>query len=197
MKIRTKISLWIIGAGICASLVLSSVVFYGLVREYYEVIDNDLEAVFTDIVGLSAGAADVDAFINALDGFPGIGRYWVSLYSADRDIIWQTPVAKKISIPIADTPAPFTFSTHLRSGDVYPDMRGEKLLTFRVKLRFFQVSGKSYGVLIGKPIETSGLTPADREQLIKKVRVAIEENLKREEIAERLADLEAARSDGK
>ena len=72
MKIRTKISLWIIGASVCTSILLSSVIFYGLHQEYYRVIDRDLNGLSSDIAKLSDPLDNIDSFLHAADEFHGI-----------------------------------------------------------------------------------------------------------------------------
>lgn len=156
MKIRTKISIWIIVASICASIVLSAVVFYGLYKGYYRVIDRDLEGLSSDIAKLSVPLDDIGSFLYAADEFHGITRYWGEVYTADRKTLWQTPIARKIKIPLPDTSEPFTFHTGLLVSDIDPELPRNELLVFRVKLRSFMVNGSVYSLLIGKSIENFG-----------------------------------------
>jgi two-component system, OmpR family, sensor kinase len=153
MKIRTKISLWIIGAGVFTGLVLSGVVFYELIEQYYEVIDEDLASISTDVGDLSLTYRDVDTFTEAADRFPGIQRYWITIYSAGEQPIWQTSVAGKIDIPFDDKATPYTFQTELLPSKYFPDMNDDDKLVFRVESTPIEVGGKPYILKIGKPSE--------------------------------------------
>ena len=153
MKIRTKITLWIIGAGICASLALSSIVFFELVDQYYQVIDADLDARLNDLEELRAGAEDLDSFIYALETYSGTRHYWGRIYSSDKRILWQTPVAETVEIPIPGTSEPSTFHTDILPSRVYPDMDDEDRLAFRIRSVTIQIQGEACTLLVGKPIE--------------------------------------------
>jgi two-component system, OmpR family, sensor kinase len=153
LKIRTKISLWIIGAGVFTGLVLSSVIFFELVEQYYEVIDEDLVFISADINDISLSSINIDAFLSAVGGFPGIQRYWITVYTAQQKKIWRTSVAGKIEIPFRNRETPFTFRTELIPSNYFPDMNDDDNLAFRLQSIPIEVDGKAYVLLIGKPIE--------------------------------------------
>lgn len=153
MKIRTKIALWIIGSGVFTSLVLSSVVFFELVEQYYEVMDQDLASISSDVGDLSSTSRNIDVFLNAVDMFPGSQRYWINIYTAEKKSIWRTSVARGIDIPFSDKEAPFTFHTKLPPSIFYPDMDDDDTLAFRVTSNTFEIDGTSYILRIGKPME--------------------------------------------
>ena len=48
MRIRHKITLWIAGAGVLASLLFSVIVFCEMIEQPYRLIDNDLESMGKD-----------------------------------------------------------------------------------------------------------------------------------------------------
>lgn len=153
MKIRTKISLWIIGAGVFTSLVLSGVVFFVLVEQYYEVMDEDLASISGDVSGLSTASRNIESFLDALERFPGSQRYWIGIYTSEKKSIWRTPVAEEIDIPFRDKAGPFTYHTGLFPSDFYPDMDNDDTLAFRVDSTSFEVGGAPYILKIGKPTE--------------------------------------------
>ena len=86
MRIRHKITLWIAGAGVLASLLFSVIVFCEMIEQPYRLIDNDLESMGRTMVRL-VETARTRSEDSVQKGLPfDTQQYWVKIYDDHRQV---------------------------------------------------------------------------------------------------------------
>jgi len=153
LKIRNKITIWIVGAGLCVSLIFSGFIYIEIAEESFELIDRELSDKVADIGYYGKQAGDMTDFIHALESLPSIKHYWVRLFNGGQRPVWESSVARKIDIIFPDNTKPFTVRTGVPAGDIYTDLEAKEKLAFRVIRSSIQIRQTPYDLLVGIPIE--------------------------------------------
>ncbi len=101
MKIKTKISLWITGAGVLVSLIFSLIVFYEMSEQIWRQLDNELKVTIRNVYRMVKNSAIEDAGKNAIHPsfFIDSNRYWVQVWQGEK-LIYSSKLAKIIDLPI-------------------------------------------------------------------------------------------------
>jgi signal transduction histidine kinase len=153
MKIRTKISLWITGAGLCASLVFSAVIFFEMVEEPLEIVDEDLAFRLEDMVHISNQCTTEVEFINEIKKLPNLRRYWIRLVGDGGIVLWQTELGRLVDIPENDRGGPYTVKLPVPITPTASKLVYEDATTLRIVTRQMQIADRLLTVRIGKPME--------------------------------------------
>ncbi len=153
MKIRNKIAVWIVGAGLCGSLIFSAIVFIAVGEEYYELIDTELRGKAVDFEQIGVSADSVQGFVRAVESLPSLRRCWLSLYDVEKKSVWKSAVANDIDIALPGSPKPFTVLSRIPTGHRYPDLGVNESLAIRAMSTAIHINGAALTLLVGIPIE--------------------------------------------
>ena len=153
MKIRNKIALWIVGAGLCGSLIFSGIVFIAVGEEYYELIDTELRDKAADFEQIGVSVDNVQGFVHAVESLPSLRRCWLNLYDVEQKSVWKSAVAKDIDIAFPDSPKPFTVLSRIPTGHIYPDLEVDESLAIRAMPTSIQIKDAAFTLLVGIPTE--------------------------------------------
>jgi len=155
--------LWIVGTGLCVSLIFSVIVFVELAEEHYELIDTMLKHQVADLIYLEKQTDDIKSFAHTIESFPSLSRNWIKLYDTQHKCVWESSVARKIELTVLNNQGPFTVNTQIPVGSLYPDMEAEENLAFRVMSTTIRIKDTTYTLWVGTPIESPA---ADINELV-------------------------------
>jgi len=101
MKIKTKISLWITGAGVLVSLIFSLIVFYEMSEQIWRQLDHELKATIRNVYSMvkdnetgNRGEAPLNPGF-----FLDQNLYWVKVWQENK-LIYSSKLAKIIDLPV-------------------------------------------------------------------------------------------------
>lgn len=151
MKIRNRITLWITGAGLLASLTLSLIVFVNMLEQPYELLDQELDT-HGHALAASLKIQDDGSFTQnrLFDHLTGL--YWVKIFTQQKQLLYQSPLALLTDLPIKSTDYGYTVDTALSMNQVYPEEDNDSV-AFRVRIFTVPVTDKNYLLQIARPIE--------------------------------------------
>lgn len=153
MKIRHRITLWITGAGLLASLLFSLVVFYELVEQPYELLDSELNIQARNMVS-SLRLKDDPTSLAADPLLLSLGRlYWLKVFDDRQNVVYASPMSRLIDLPLVAGQNIYTVSPraeHLPGeiSGLKPDNLDE--LTFRVHITTIQRGETFYTIQLAK-----------------------------------------------
>ena len=154
MTVKTRITLFIVGAGFIASLLFSIVVFLELIEQPIEILDAMLQEEARSITEMvlerqqASASPQTDAVVNALSA------RWIQIQElSSRKLIYQSDLARSIALsPVAPG------SGAIVTASVPTDKSGagkdnSRNMTFRVKTFLIELRGRSFMVQIARPME--------------------------------------------
>ncbi|GAB4340421.1 MAG: ATP-binding protein [Desulfobulbaceae bacterium] len=155
MKIRHRITLWITFAGILASLVLSLIVFFEMVEEPYELLDQELarqaDALISNLRILPKGPASLAANRQHFTS-----PYWLRIIDRQQRTIFASELVATVDIPVRNTDEGYSVNTDIPLRKIFPDMEEDdrdELTAFRVRVFPFEYSGERFVLQIARPVE--------------------------------------------
>ena len=152
MKIRYKITLWIAGAGVLASLIFSVIVLREMAEQPYRLIDRDLESMARTAVRLIGTATSQSKKtaqnVSAFD----TGRYWIKIYDDRMNVLYQSKLARYTDLPFKNTNQPYMLERVIPRERVDLGQNRKNEVAFRIKTFNFRLRGQPCKVLIGKPV---------------------------------------------
>jgi two-component system, OmpR family, sensor kinase len=153
VKIRYKITLWIAGVGILASLVFSVIVFWEMAEQPYRLIDNDLGSMAETVIRLVETTTEQSKDFSQKD-FPfDTGRYWIKIFDNRLNVLYRSVLTQHIDLPLYDKNRPYMVERIIPRERINLDQDGKNEVAFRIKTFNYKFRDKSYKVLIGKPME--------------------------------------------
>jgi len=151
MTVKTRITLFIAGAGLIASLLFSVVLFFELIEQPFELLDAVLQEEAdrtTRIVVKNQGEASV------LDhSFAKMHPYWIRIYQqGSYEIIYQSDLAKVVKLPSLKVGADAVVKAVIpRERPASEDSKIPEV-RFRVKTFSINADGKTYITQIARPL---------------------------------------------
>ncbi len=153
MKIRYKITLWIAGAGVLASLVFSVIVFREMIEQPYRLIDKDLDSMAGTVVSL------FETTINPSEDavqkeFPfDTGRYWIKIYDDRMNVLYESKLTRYTDLPFKHTNQPYMVERIIPRERIALDQDSKNEVAFRIKIFNNRLRNQPCKVLVGKPVE--------------------------------------------
>ncbi|MDY0282538.1 MAG: ATP-binding protein [Salinivirgaceae bacterium] len=154
MTVRTRITLFIAGAGFISSLLFSIIVFYELVEQPFDLLDRVLqeEAHLVTRMNVTKQGELASRFPDAI--YQTADRYWIEIYEQDtHKMLFQSSQAKSVKLP----PVRPGFSAIARASVpqrlIRTDQNGDRGATFRIKTFLIELDGRLFVVQIAKSIE--------------------------------------------
>ena len=153
MKIRYKITLWIAGAGILASLVFSVIVFWEMVEQPYRLIDKDLETMAGTVVRLVETTTTQSKDPAQKDSPFDTGQYWIKIYDDRMNVLYQSKLTRHTDLPFKNTNQPYMVERIIPRERINLDQDSKNEVAFRIKTFNNRLRDQPCRVLIGKPVE--------------------------------------------
>jgi two-component system, OmpR family, sensor kinase len=152
LKIRYKITLWIAGAGVLASLVFSVIVLREMAEQPYRLIDRDLESMAGTAVRMVATATSrsnrTAQKVSAFD----TGRYWIKIYDDRMNVLYQSKLTRYTDLPFKNTNQPYMLERMIPRERVDLGQNRKNEVAFRIKTFNNRLRDQPCKVLIGKPV---------------------------------------------
>ncbi len=151
MTVKTRITLFIAGAGFIASLLFSVVLFFELIEQPFELLDAVLQEEAdrtTRIVVKNQGEASV------LDHyFDKMHPYWIRIYQqGSHQIIYQSDLAKAVRLSFVNVGADAVVKAVVPQGQPASENSKIQEVRFRVKTFSINADGKTYITQIARPL---------------------------------------------
>ncbi len=151
MTVKTKITLFIVGAGLVSSLLFSVVVFYELIEQPFDLLDsalrNEAHRATRIVVQNQRGspsARPLDPAFYALDP-----QYWIEVYESDtHKMIFQSALAKSITLSPVKPDAKATVKATVSPNQINPGPVESRETTYRVRTFSIESGGRSFVVQI-------------------------------------------------
>jgi two-component system OmpR family sensor kinase len=153
LKIRYKITLWIAGAGVLASLLFSVIVFQEMAEQPFRLIDRDLESMAETAVRLFETTKTHYRPAHQKD-FPfDTGRYWIKIYNDRMQVLYQSKLTRFTDLPFKSTIRPYMVNRIIPKERINLGQNSKNEVIFRIKTFNNMLSGQPCKVMIGKPME--------------------------------------------
>lgn len=104
MKIRSRIILWITGAGLLAAFIFSAIIFHELIEQPLDLLDRELKSqAYPMLVALSPGSDSPEhSFRKALvDSLTR--QYWVKVHTRQQNLLYSSTLAGFVDLPAHNT----------------------------------------------------------------------------------------------
>jgi len=154
VTVKTRITLFIVGAGFISSLLFSVVVFYELMEQPFELLDTLLEeeAYRTATLLVKAQKESDSVLLNSTS--LEMNRYWIEIYDGGtRETIFQSGLAKSVKLPLVN-PGSRAIARPLVSEDEIKSAQARnKNSPFRIRALSIGLDGRSFIVQIARPME--------------------------------------------
>ena len=154
MTVKTRITLFIVGAGLISSLLFSVVVFVELIEQPFDLLDDILKEEArraTEEIGkrFSETNRKLPEYIaRDMEG------YWVEIRDKDTSrVLFRSAMAQSVSLPPASPGERATASVSIPHEQVKADRDGDGKMAFRVRSFSMTFRGRSYITQIARPME--------------------------------------------
>jgi len=154
MTVKTKITLFIVGAGFVSSLLFSVVVFYELLEQPFELLDTVLkeEAYRTTSMILQRQSTSESASLETVDH--AMYAYWIEIYEQGTNkMLYQSDLAKRVKLPPVNPGFRTIASTIIPREQINLDQDRNQEVTFRVRTFSIELDGRSFVVQIARAME--------------------------------------------
>ncbi|WP_028582628.1 sensor histidine kinase [Desulfogranum japonicum] len=154
MKIRYLITLWISGAGLLAGLIFSLVIFYELVEQPYELLDDELGSqAYTLLAALHPLKSDnASQPTNAV--LDSLGRlYWLKIFDKQGHLIHASSMTRFVNLPLKKKSPKYNIDATIPVEIANFDQGDTDRVSFRVHVLPLSFSGAQYLVQIARPME--------------------------------------------
>jgi len=153
MTVKTRITLFIVGAGFISSLLFSIVIFYELMEQPYALLDRQLkeEALRTTAIVVKAQTeGDTKRMETVL---LEIYQYWIEIHSdVTHESIFQSNLATSVRLPQVNPGSKAIVRPLVSEGkDDLAPMRNQDM-PYRVRTLSIELGGRSYIVQIARPM---------------------------------------------
>ncbi len=155
MKIRHKITLWVAGAGLLTSLVVSMVVFWEMREQPLEILDAELQSTAHALAArLDMEPGLVDAAREKALFVPSV-RYWIKIYDPGLHLFFRSDLTALVDLPLYRNRRGLGYTITVPVADgrglLHPDDEGN--VAFRVRIVKVSIRGSPCLVQIAKPME--------------------------------------------
>lgn len=155
MTLKTRITLFIVGAGFISSLLFSVVVFYELIEQPFDLLDTVLEEEAYRVARMFVKGEKQrgpdwklpDLLAQEMD------RYWIEIYEQGaHKTLFQSGLAKSVKLPPID-PGSGTIVNPIISHEQLELKGSSKKTSFRMRAFSVELEGRIFIVQIARPME--------------------------------------------
>jgi two-component system OmpR family sensor kinase len=154
MTVKTRITLFIVGAGFIVSLLFSVVVFYELIEQPFKLLDDVLkEEAYRTVRMIVKEQRESDS--GPIDSLSqGLDQYWIEIYEKDtRRILLRSGLAKRVKLSPVEPGSSAIVSTIIPIEQIDLDQDKDQKLTFRVRTFLITLNDGTFVVQIARPME--------------------------------------------
>jgi two-component system OmpR family sensor kinase len=154
MTVKTRITLFIAGAGFIASLLFSVVVFFELVEQPIGILDDVLkeEAYRTTVMILKKQRGSESAPLDA--AAHEMYMYWIEIYEQGTNrVLYQSSLAKSVTLSPVNPGSSAITKITIPPGLINLEPDDSKSMTFRVKTFLLTLGGRRFIVQIARPMQ--------------------------------------------
>ena len=154
MTVKTRITLFIVGAGLVSSLLFSVVVFYELLEQPFDLLDTLLkeEAYRTTSMILKKQNTSEAASLETVD--KAMHAYWIEIYEQGTNkMLYQSDLAKRVKLPQVNPRSRAIVKAVIPRGQIKPDQDRNRKLTFRIRSIPIELDGRPVVVKIARTME--------------------------------------------
>ena len=153
MTVKTRIMLFVAGAGFIASLLFSIVVFYELIEQPFAVLDSELTEEANravDIIKVNQKKLKMETLNpHILDTFPT----WLKIYEHNEErVLWQSKMADQISLPAVKPGFATTEDAIIHDDKIDFGQGSSKKAAFRTRTFELMTDGKKLRVQVALPM---------------------------------------------
>jgi signal transduction histidine kinase len=154
MTVKTRITLFIVGAGFVSSLLFSVVVFYELIEQPFDLLDTVLKEEASRTVRMivktpeKTDPAELDTLYRELD------RYWLEI--SDREsgkILFRSKLAELTTLPPVPPGGKSIAKAVIAKSQVDLNHEKDQEVTFRIRSFLFTLNGNTFLAQIARPME--------------------------------------------
>ena len=158
MKIRHRIILWIVGAGLLTSLLFSGVVFFEMLEQPHDLLDSQIDRR-VDMLAAQLPAPVTPERLDAL--LRSEPHLWIRVFDANSHTVWQSTLAGQMDIPLHRREGGYTVRLRIptnQGGELarYLDADDDKGLSdniaLRVKERDILAGASTYRIQMAQPM---------------------------------------------
>lgn len=154
MTVKTRITLWIVGAGFVASLLFSTVIFFELIEQPFRILDTLLEEEAhraTRMVLERPGESD-----STLSDYVAqtLRYYWIGIYDQDAHrMVFRSDLAKAVALPPVRPGDSKVARVVIPDGESQPNQNHGRATPFRIRTFSIEADGRSFIVQMGRPMK--------------------------------------------
>jgi two-component system OmpR family sensor kinase len=154
MTVKTRITLFVAGAGFIASLLFSMVVFLELVEEPIELLDTVLKEEAYGIIGMLVNGQKDSKSTSFSSVMPAVYSYWIRIYDQQtKRMIYQSNLAQSVALPQVATGGSTFAKVTVPPGLIEMEEPSSAETTFRIRTFAIVQEGRTYKVQIARPME--------------------------------------------
>lgn len=154
MTVKTRITCFIVGAGVIAGLLFSVVVFLEFLEQPFELMDAVLEEEAhrtTEMILKRKKLAKSEYFDSPAYT---ANTYWIKIYEQNsKRMIYQSNLAKRVPLSSIKPGASAIARALIPREPITPNRHGSKEVTFRIRAFFVTLENKTYNVQVARPLE--------------------------------------------
>jgi len=154
MTVRTRITLFITGAGFIASLLFSIIVFLEFVEQPFNLLDTVLkeEAYRTASLVLKSQTEPEPEALDAVA--QSMAPYWIRIFEPDsKRMIYQSDLARSVTLPFVKPGHSVNARVRVSSGQIGAASGDKTITTYRIRTFLFTVDGKPVIVQIARAMK--------------------------------------------
>jgi two-component system, OmpR family, sensor kinase len=154
MTVKTRITLFIAGAGFISSLLFSIAVFIEMVEQPFELLDNVLKEEAQRTAKWIAERPSESEGVSPSSVSLTAKSYWIEIHEQDtKKLLFQSDLAKSISLPRVNPGVGAVARVSLPSGQAGPPQGGSRKVPFRIRTFLTASQGRAYIVQIARAVE--------------------------------------------
>jgi len=154
MTIKTRITLYIVGAGFIASLLFSVIVFYELIEQPFDLLDAVLKEEAYRAAELFSGEDDSAEPSPRLFASSYQNSYWIEILDTpSEELLYQSNLAKLVPLSRIDPGTRSIASVPFSSDDINIGQRIDGSVAFRIRAFLIPMDGKTLFVQAARPME--------------------------------------------
>lgn len=150
MKIRKKITLWISGTALLSTLAFSSIIFWKMMDQPFQLIDKELRQMADSLTDRLESARD--------PGSSDLGRlpydpddYWIMVKDDRGEVLYRSKLTVFTDIP--EKPSTYLVEKHIPRSSIWLGQDSKDDVMFRAMVIQGQVNDHPVKIRIAKPIE--------------------------------------------
>jgi len=154
MTVKTRITLFISGAGFIASLLFSIVVFYELIEQPFELLDTVLKEEAYRTTGMILKRQKESESAPLDSAAPAMYTYWIEIYEQGTNrMLYQSGLAKSVKLSPVNPSSSAIASVTIPPGQINLGQNKSQEVTFRVRTFLLTLEGRTFIVQIARPME--------------------------------------------